>query len=256
VVGHRLEGAACALAAEATWFGTGDLDGAERLAARAIATLVDAPIDLTWAMIHEAAGDVHLLRGRTEEAASMHRLAAQHLPWAYEGRALAALALAYSGDPSAARLELDEARRHASYPTLRGFGRYVDAEIDGLEEDWESAEAGYREAIAVAGATGASFLVGVAEVGLVSALVATGRARDALTGYEALIGRWERSGSWVQQWTTLRNLAGVLDATGQSDAAGRLRAFAADPPGPDRPQERDAALATARAAIAEALASG
>lgn len=252
LAGNPLEAPAVALGAEATWFGTGDLRAAERLAVRAMATL-ESRIDLDWAMVHHVAADLHLLSGRSSQAAALHRLAAKYEPWAHDGHTFAALGLAYDGDLPGARAELEIARQYSSYPTVRAFARYVEGEIAGLEMDWDTAEVAYREAIATAQTTGATFIEGVAEVGLVSALAATGRMRDALCGYEALIDRWERAGSWVQQWTTLRNLGDVLDSTGERVAAELLRAAADRAPGPDAPEERDEAISVARAAVAMAL---
>lgn len=49
---------------------------------------------------------------------------------------------------------------------------------------------------------------------------------DALDGYRDLIGYWERTGGWVQQWTTLRNLAALLRSLGDADTATFLEAAA------------------------------
>lgn len=253
LAGSPLEAAVVALAADATWFGTGDLAAAEQLAARALAAL-GPHVDLAWAMAHGAAGDVLLLNGRAAVAVAHYRIAAQYEPWAFELHALAAIGLAYDGDLTGARAELQIARLHSSHPTVRAFARYVEAEVAGLETDWDTAETAYREAIATAQATGATFLQGVAEVGLVSALVAKGSVREALVGHRALIARWERTGSWVQQWTTLRNLANVIEATGQLAPATFLRATADR--APDTAAERDEALTVARSAIETALDRG
>ncbi len=250
--GHSLEAGVCALAAEATWLGSGDLAGAELFATRAREAL-PPQIDETWALVHEASGDVQLLNGRTEEAITAFRLAMQYEPWAYDAQTLIALACAYAGDLATAQEELDGARRRPMYPTARAFARYVDGEIAGLERDWESAEAAYRDVIAAVRMTGASFVEGVAEVGLVSALVGTGRHAEALAGYRALIGRWERTGSWIQMWTTLRNLAELLETLGQRGASKLLKTAADYPPGPEATSERDEALTAARDAIAAAL---
>ena len=38
-------------------------------------------------------------------------------------------------------------------------------------------------------------------------------------GYRDLIDYWERTGSWIQQWTTLRNLARLLHTLGDHETA-------------------------------------
>lgn len=47
---------------------------------------------------------------------------------------------------------------------------------------------------------------------------------EAPDGYRDLIDYWERTGSWVQQWTTLRNLAQLLRALGDEETAALLDA--------------------------------
>lgn len=44
--------------------------------------------------------------------------------------------------------------------------------------------------------------------------------------WASLIDYWERAGCWLQQWTTLRNLADVLDDLGISEPARQLRGAA------------------------------
>ena len=61
------------------------------------------------------------------------------------------------------------------------------------------------------------------------------------TGYQALIDYWARTGGWIQQWTTLRNLARLLHTIGDHEAAVYLDAAANHapdaPPIPEHPNE-------------------
>ena len=82
---------------------------------------------------------------------------------------------------------------------------------------WTSAQQHYREALELSELSGATFLHGVAAVGLVSVQAAAGETEAALRGYGELIDYWERTGGWTQQWTTLRNLADLLDRLDDHD---------------------------------------
>ena len=53
---------------------------------------------------------------------------------------------------------------------------------------------------------------GVAQVSYVSILAAEGETKAAAEGYIELIERWVRSATWPQIWTTLRNVAELLDS--------------------------------------------
>ena len=51
-----------------------------------------------------------------------------------------------------------------------------------------------------------------------------------LRGHADLIDYWERTGAWTQQWTTLRNLADLLDQLEDHDCASLLRRAADEAP--------------------------
>src|SRR5919106_3326844 len=222
IEGHPRQAAVLGLAAEASWFSAGDLDRAEALAQRAceLATRDDPR---AWAMSRGALADVTLFRGRYEESRDLTIDARRGTPYEAEGYAQAALAAGYGGEVDAARELLDVAKSKATSPTLRAWTRYAEGELAGLSGDWPAAEAAYRDAIDITGITGAHFIEGVASVGLVSALVAQGVIDDALRGYRQLVDRWERTGGWTQQWTTLRNLADLLEQLGDVATARELR---------------------------------
>lgn len=272
LLAHPTAAAVFAEAADAAWKGTGDLDAAERLAQRGVELV--RPGD-EWARQRclAAQGDVELFRGRYDRARALHQEAGP--PPGARGDALgvAALAAAYAGDLDAAA-ELSAAQAAAvSSPTLVGFARYVAGEIDGLTQAWSSAESNYRAALELAARSGSSFLEGIASLGLVSTLAASGQVHEALTGYRELVDYWERTGSWTQQWITLRNVADLLDRLGDGETAAFLRSAAdrapeaatvgpaaatAAAPGPAAPttaSDRGTVLEVARAAIDRQLGS-
>jgi len=252
-----------AAASEASWMSRGDLDAAERYARRGLEVLHPGDAHGRRRCL-SALADVAVFRGRTEDAvaAALDAVDGSYLDaFAYAGGALAA---AYAGDVARARELSARSGASAEYPTMAGFAAYVAGEIDNVAGDWEAAERHYRTALTVAQDTGASFLEGIASVGLVSAYAAAGRVADALAGYRHLLDTWERSGAWTQQWTTLRNVADLLDRLGDTDTAARIRTAAdhapeaAAVPGqtpshPAPPLPRDAVLTLARAAIARHL---
>jgi hypothetical protein len=60
---------------------------------------------------------------------------------------------------------------------------------------------------------------GLASVALVSASTRLGDRPAALALYPGLIRHWQRSGNWVLQWTTLRNLVELLVDLGRHEDA-------------------------------------
>jgi hypothetical protein len=132
---------------------------------------------------------------------------------------VAALAAAYDGDLIGAARLRSRLSRVGGPPTIEAFGAYVAGEIDALAGRSAAAELQYRRAVELSQGSGATFVEGVASVGLVALQARGGRPADALAGFGHLLDYWERTGGWVQQWTTLRNLAGVLRAVGDTEAA-------------------------------------
>jgi len=109
---------------------------------------------------------------------------------------------------------------------MRAWGAYVDGEIDSLAGHSEPAERHYLRAIDLARASGATFLIGVATVGLHAVRAAAGRVHDALHGYREAIDYFARTGNWTHQWTTLRNLANLLRRLADHEPAAALDAAA------------------------------
>ena len=153
-----------------------------------------------------------------------------------ENLGIAALALAYDGALDQARAARDRMFDTAASPTMLGFAAYVSGEIDNVAGHPDRAEAHYDRSIDLARSSGASFLVAIAAVGLLTVRVDGGHIREALHGYRDLIDYWERSGNWTQQWVTLRNLAQLLRHLGDEEPAALLDAAAKD--SPDAPMAR------------------
>jgi tetratricopeptide (TPR) repeat protein len=149
----------------------------------------------------------------------------------------AALATAYAGGLDRAR-EL-HARGHAAAvsPSMRAWSEYVAGEIESIAGHAEAAERHYRLAIDLARQSGATFLVGVASVGLLTVLTDGGRIADALRGYRDVVDYFARTGNWPHLWPALRNLADLLRRIGDPDPAAVLDAaadHAPDAPAVDR----------------------
>jgi tetratricopeptide (TPR) repeat protein len=231
------------MAAGAAWL-RGELAEAERLGRAGLTAGDSSTVDTAtagsaateddprwWA--EAALANTALSQGRYADAVG-HALAAGRLsarPTEHDG--IAALAAAYEGDLDRAEVLNARLAAVASSPTLRALHAYVAGEIDNAAGQYGPAEEHYRRAITLSRVAGASFIDGIASVGLVTVQAAAGRITEALQGYRRLLGYWERTGSWLQQWTTLRNLAGLLHRLGDHEAA-LLLAVAADH-APDAP---------------------
>jgi predicted ATPase/DNA-binding SARP family transcriptional activator len=205
-----------------------------------------------------------LARGAYAEAVE-HALAAAPLETRpREGLGIAALALAYSGDTARARTLNDRALAGAGSPTMQAWGAYVTGEIETFAGHRELAEQHYVRAIELARNSGATFLVGIASVGLLAVLATAGRVHEALVGFREVIDYFARTGNWTHQWVALRNLADLLRRIGDDEPADVLDAAAgrapdAPPddrgpgtgePAPDTPvPDRAAVLDLARRAI-------
>jgi hypothetical protein len=104
-----------------------------------------------------------------------------------------------------------------------------------------NATAPYRRAVDLARRSGATFLVGLATLGLAAVLGRGGRVDDTLRGYRDVVDYFAGTGSWSHLWTALCNLAELLRGLSDPDAA--LLDAAADqadnPPGP-APSQRAA----------------
>ena len=143
---------------------------------------------------------------------------------------LAALATAYDGDLDQARELHARGRAGVASPSMQAWSDYVAGEIESLAGNAEAAEQHYLNAIGLARGTGATFLTGIAGVGLVALRGNTGRVTDALRGYRDVVDYFARTGNWTHLWPTLRNLADLLRRIGDPDPAAVLDAAADQAP--------------------------
>ncbi|WP_197722526.1 BTAD domain-containing putative transcriptional regulator [Cellulomonas fimi] len=212
---------------------------------------------------------VDLARGRLADAAAHASAAAGLRPDPREALGIAALATAYAGDLAAAALLADRGRAAAVAPTMRAWAAYVDGELANLGGAPDDARARYEEAVRLARTSGATFVVGVATVGLLTVLARTGREDEALAGYRDVVDDFARTGNWTHLWATLRDLADLLARLGDTTTADLVHA-AADA-APDAPADGRARVArpghvprvgradlldTVRTAVDRARASG
>ncbi|HEU5157502.1 MAG TPA: BTAD domain-containing putative transcriptional regulator [Streptosporangiaceae bacterium] len=147
-----------------------------------------------------------------------------------ENLGIAALATAYAGDLDEARRLNERSMAGAVSPSLRSWAAYVAGEIESLAGHSESAEGHYESAIDLARGAGATFLVAVATVGLLSVRSSAGRVHEALGGYRDVIDYFARGGNWTHLWTTLRNLADLLRRLGDEEPAALIDAAADQAP--------------------------
>jgi predicted ATPase/DNA-binding SARP family transcriptional activator len=210
-------------AAASVAYHRGDYALADRLAHRGLELAADAEgsrICLTSLSLADNS------RGAFAEAVE-HALAASALvDRPTEAFGIAALAAIYSGDLAQARDLNDRLVTVAVSPTLRALSSYVAAEIDTVAGDPDHAESEYLCAIDLARSSGATFLVGVASVGLLRLRTDAGRIHDALRGFRDVVDYFARTGNWTHLWVTLRNLAHLLRSVGDPEPATLLDAAA------------------------------
>lgn len=213
-------------AANAAWL-TGDLEHGERLATTGLER------DPTSVPCLQALGSVRLFLGEPEAARRLW-VAASRPDGAYLPQA--ALAAVYTGDGELARRSLAEADAWATdvgSPTEVALCRYAWGELLGPDP---AALGPYEETIALATGVRAAFVASIGRVGLASTLTANGHHRRAVDEFDAVIRYWRTTGNWTQQWTTLRNVADLLDSLGRSSTADRIRAAAAWAPAAAMPE--------------------
>ena len=106
------------------------------------------------------------------------------------------------------------------------WGAYVTGEIETAAGHRERAEPHYVRAVDLARGSGATFIVGVATVGLLAARAEAGQVDEALRGYREVVDYFARTGNWPHLWVTLHNLGDLLLRLGRRrgrDTAGRGR---------------------------------
>lgn len=209
--GHPRRAEALGAAAAAAWL-RGDLDGSERLSREGLRA------DPECLACLDNLGSVELFRGDPGRSFEIWSEASERDP---EIICRAALAAAYAGDPTRARqiAERGLQRGESASPSFLAMCRYAIGESCGPGEE---AIAHYRSAVELARGVGSTFVEGIARVGLASTHAALGRTREALEEFDWLVRYWRRTGSWTQQWTTLRNLATLVDDLGEGATAEML----------------------------------
>ena len=71
----------------------------------------------------------------------------------------------------------------------------------------------------MAGSSGNEFIAGVSAVSIASVLGRHGDLKRALRSFRDVVDRWRRTGNWMQQWTTLRNLGDLFVRLGEDELA-------------------------------------
>ncbi|RJU01071.1 hypothetical protein D6T65_11645 [Arthrobacter frigidicola] len=216
LAGHPLSAPVQSAAAQAACL-QGDLDEAERLLAVArqqVEVAPQVPQRAWWCPA--SANIVAIFRGSYLEAERLAREAydAPSVSPLWRVILLADIALArlYRGDIEGAREAVTPCARRAAAvgcPAGRSFAAFVDGEV-ALVDDPDRAAAALEQAVAIARSVKAGYVEGVAMVSLLSGAMRRRDYRRAVDAFPAVIEHWQRSGMWVQQWTTLRLLAELL----------------------------------------------
>jgi len=209
-------------AAEAAYH-RGDYERAEQLARDGLERATDNTG--SWLCL-SALSVADLARGDFADAGRHAQAASRISGRLADNLVVAALAATYAGELDEARRLNERVRAAAVSPTSRSWCAYAAGEIESADGREELADRHYVQAIELARKSGATFTIGVATVGLLSVRVAAGRIPEALTGYREVIDYFDRAGNWTHQWTTLRNLAGLLRRLGDDDTASLLKAAA------------------------------
>jgi predicted ATPase len=223
---HPRQASVLGAAAEAAYH-RGDYSAAERLARAGLERATDD--DATW-MCLLPLSVAELARGAYAEVIQHSLTAAELAGRSRESFGIAALAAAYSGDLDRARALNARGIAVANSPTMHAWGAYVAGEIESAAANHELAEPHYVRAIALARSSGASFLVGVATVGLLAMQARAGRTDDALRGYWEVIDYFARTLNWTHLWVALRNLADLLRRLGDEEQAALIDAAADSAP--------------------------
>jgi predicted ATPase/DNA-binding SARP family transcriptional activator len=212
---------------------TGELAEAERLGGQALRRAAD-PAERFLALL--CLGIATLYRGDHDRSVMWWEqiTASPDFPPAHraDGHASLALLACYHADLAAAREHAQQARVAAEAAGSSGyqaFATYAAGEVALLEHP----QAGIgllRAAAAQADRAGATQVVTVARIALVSALTRLGRHGEALALFPALLDQARRDGNWPQLWTSLRILAELLARLGRHETAALLLTAAREAP--------------------------
>jgi predicted ATPase/DNA-binding SARP family transcriptional activator len=166
------------------------------------------------AAVATVCGNYELFEGRLEEAIRWYRrgvaAAAEDPPQRMVIAGAEVLALTYAGDPAAVDRAADLLREVGEACTpYAAYVWYCVGEAD-LPVDAERAQVRFTRALALAEATGASFVTGIAGASKASIDARVGDPLAAARDYQRLITHWRRAAMWSTQWTMLRSIAGLL----------------------------------------------
>ena len=199
------------------------------LADRALAH-VDGPDDERRMFGLRLSGMIALYLGRLDDGSREHsemlRLARLHDRPYEAGMALLGLAQSrtYSDAPDEGLAFAEEQYRVVKplgNPSMLALAWYDQAEALSILEPDRAVEP-YQRAISLAESAGATFVEGIALVGLASLLGRSGAPGTALPLFRSIVDRWRQMGVWTHQWTTLRNLVQLLVRMGSWEAAAVL----------------------------------
>lgn len=216
-----------ALGAVGAWQ-RGDLTRCAILAERGIEAARDDPV--TGRLARGAVGDVCGFKGEFETAAEHFLTAVEsaraagddfHAAW---DTGSAALVLAYAGHTTRACQLADEVMAGAltsGSPTLLAWAHHVAGEVR-LDTAPEEAAPLFERSLTEAAKVPNRFVLGLAGLSAISAEARTADPRTALGRYPDLIEHWNRTGTWNQQWVTIRTLIETLARAGRSEAAAVL----------------------------------
>lgn len=133
------------------------------------------------------------------------------------------LALLYGGDVAAARAGMDRiAPQRPDTPTCNAWVAYTEGEIASFEGRVSEAVSAFDEAIASARELDARFVMGVAEVSRLAALVRHGDLVRASNTLVDALGRYRQIRNHSHAVTALRNVVVLLTRAGHSEAAMKI----------------------------------
>ncbi len=166
-----------------------------------------------WRCLHPLS-TARMIRGDHEAAARLSRDAAAEPDCPPVIRAYlqanVGLARSYAGTATEAEIEGPAVTlQGVDWPSGRAWGWYVAAEAVRAADPAECIRR-LGQAIDLARAVGSVFIEGVARVGMLAAALRLGDHATALRLFPDVLRGWQRSGSWFQQWTSLRTLAALL----------------------------------------------
>ena len=195
----------------------GEMGLAAELADRALSH-VSGPDDERRMFGLRLSGMIALYVGRLDDGfddhAEMLRLARLHDHPYEAGMALLGLAQSrtYAGAADEGLAFAEEQYRVVrplGNPSMSALAWYDLAEAWSIVEPDRAIEP-YQRAAGLAESAGATFVEGIALVGLASLLGRSGDPSVALPLFRSMVDRWRRMGVWTNQWTTLRNLVQLL----------------------------------------------